>query len=324
MFEVSWGELIVLSGVATAVIGPRDLPRVFRTVGTQVGRIVGLLQGARARADQFAAKNELRQLQNELRSELRQLDQVRTELAVAASSQGIVGRGLGASVASANRTSNARASAITPNQKPSFTNVATGTMGAASMAGIADGAVSGLLTSPASPSPSLPARSNGGDADASTEMFEFSIPASATVSASDASSSESIEVIGRTGPTSAPTSATVSAEDMGSGIPPSEGGGTAAILAPQVVSERATMEEEWDKQGIGFRSVAERGEWMGTQANVEGTSGMTGSQILENIIKQNLIFDQYDRVVGEQEREVQERVERIKAKRSGTKDEKKG
>jgi hypothetical protein len=72
-------------------------------IGRQVGRVVGVLQGARARADRFTADNELRQLQNELRSSLRELDTVRGELAVAASGSGLMGRGLGSMVPGANR-----------------------------------------------------------------------------------------------------------------------------------------------------------------------------------------------------------------------------
>lgn len=84
-------------------IGSKDLPRATRFLGTQVGRAVGLLQGARVRADRFTAQSELRQLQNELRSGLRELDAVRSEVAVAVSSQGVVGRNLGATVPGANR-----------------------------------------------------------------------------------------------------------------------------------------------------------------------------------------------------------------------------
>ena len=75
-----------------------------RMLGRQVGRVVGVLQGARARADRFTADNELRQLQNELRSSLRELDTVRGELAVAATGSGLTGRGLGSMVPGANRT----------------------------------------------------------------------------------------------------------------------------------------------------------------------------------------------------------------------------
>lgn len=104
MFEISWGELGVLVGVTTFLIGKQDLPRAARYAGTYVGRVVGLLQGARARADRFAANHELKQLQNELRSGLRELDVVKSELATSLSSRGMMGRTLGSTVSGVNRT----------------------------------------------------------------------------------------------------------------------------------------------------------------------------------------------------------------------------
>lgn len=103
MFESSWSEIFVMTGLCLALVGRKDLPKVSRFMGEQVGRVVGLLQGARLRADRFAAQNELRQLQNELRAGLRELDAVKAEIAVAASSRGTIGRTLGATVPSANR-----------------------------------------------------------------------------------------------------------------------------------------------------------------------------------------------------------------------------
>ena len=94
MFDsVSWGELTVVIGLGLFVIGKKDLPKAAHMAGTQVGRVVGLLQGARARADRFAAHNELRQLQRELQSGLRELDLVKSELAVSMSGR-TVGGGL--------------------------------------------------------------------------------------------------------------------------------------------------------------------------------------------------------------------------------------
>jgi Sec-independent protein translocase protein TatA len=104
MFDIGWGETFVVIGVSFYFIGRKDLPRAARFMGTHVGRVVGLLQGARVRADRFAAQSELRQLQNELRSGLRELDAVRSEMAIAVSSQGLVGRTLGATVAGVNKS----------------------------------------------------------------------------------------------------------------------------------------------------------------------------------------------------------------------------
>jgi Sec-independent protein translocase protein TatA len=99
MFNISWGETFVIAGLGIALIGRHDLPKAAYFVGKQTGRLVGLLQGARIRADQYAAASDLQQLQNELRSGLRELDQVKSELAVATS----VNRSLGTMVPSANR-----------------------------------------------------------------------------------------------------------------------------------------------------------------------------------------------------------------------------
>jgi len=108
------------------------------------------------------------------------------------------------------------------------------------------------------------------------------------------------------------------------------------------------MEDEWNKQGIGFRARAERGSWKQDDAAAVGLAGggggsslfgnfgvgggdenssgavaaavadttrATGSELLEDLERQCLIFDQYDRVVGEQEAEMQRRVDRIREER---------
>ncbi|GAX11654.1 hypothetical protein FisN_7Lh014 [Fistulifera solaris] len=104
MFDISWGEMGILIGVTTFFIGKQDLPKAARYAGTYVGRFVGFIQGARARADRFAANHELKQLQNELRSGLRELDVVKSELATSLSSRGMMGRTLGSTVKGVNRT----------------------------------------------------------------------------------------------------------------------------------------------------------------------------------------------------------------------------
>lgn len=238
MFDVSWGELFMIGVAGAALAGRKDLPSACRYAGTQLGRIVGLLQGARARADRFAGNNELQQLQNELRSGLRELDQVKTELAVAASTQGMFGRTLGATTASANRVVNRTVTAAT--------------------------------------TPST-----------SKNRSQFNPPVRITNN---------------------------NIQDLAMSPPPHQLPSISrSDLPPVAQTERAVMEDEWQKQGIGFRSRAEQGVWMGN-SDSEG-SPKTGSELLENIIKHNLIFDQYDRVVGEQEAQMQERVDSFKGRR---------
>lgn len=221
MFDTSWSEIFVMTGLCLALVGRKDLPKASRFAGTQVGRVVGLLQGARVRADRFAQQNELRQLQNELRAGLRELDMVKAEIAVAASSKGTIGRTLGATVSGVNRN-------ITPL------------------------AVSG---------------SDGGGGMTPSAFVSSMMPVEASAQG-------------------APSSAEMPSADV---VRP---------LAPRSHSVAAVAEDEWQKQGIGFKSRAEQ---MGSE--------MGGSKILSNLIQQSLIFDQHDRVVQEQQEALQSKVE---------------
>jgi len=95
MFDISFGETCVLVGFAITIIGSKDLPPTSRFIGIQIGRVVGFLQGARTRADKFAADNALKSLQNELRSGLRELDAIKREMSIATSSKCFIEKDLG-------------------------------------------------------------------------------------------------------------------------------------------------------------------------------------------------------------------------------------
>ena len=94
-------------------------------------------------------------------------------------------------------------------------------------------------------------------------------------------------------------------------------------LAPRNQSVAAVAEEEWEKQGIGFRSRAEAGTgaWEGLGGggkkigSGEGISAVGGgAALIADLIQQSLIHDQYDRAVQEQDDMVEKRAERIKEK----------
>ena len=38
MFDMSWGEVMVIGAVALIVIGPKDLPKALRTVGSMTAK----------------------------------------------------------------------------------------------------------------------------------------------------------------------------------------------------------------------------------------------------------------------------------------------
>ena len=241
MFNVSWGELVVLAGISLAVIGPRDLPKVAFAAGTQVGRLVGLLQGARARADRFAAQSELKQLQNELRSGLRDLDAVKSELAVSMSPSAMIGRTLGPMTANANNIH--RASAILPPPNPTST----------------------------------PPMSSGTISHTPLDAHSPALLVSTPSTSSSSSPSSSI-----------------------------------------YQSSLAAAEQAWENQGIGFQSAAERGVGLSSGYNRE----QAGSVILSKLLHESLMFDQYDRVVAEQDAVLQSKVSTIQEKYEAKKNEK--
>jgi len=300
MFDISLAQLMVVGVVGVAVTGRKDLPRAFHFMGSQVGKVVGLLQGVRARADQYAAQNELRQLQNELRSGLRELDQVRMELAVAASSQGMFGRNLGGMTPSANRgrivgggssgsgLSGSSSSSFPPPSLPS-------PGGGGGMSG-----KGGTWNSPTSmkmetrvnpqrlgyPTPFPPSSSSTNRDDDTTQTFSFDIPSTTN------------------GP-----------------IPLSSLPMSSSSLLPTTSSshrrhsEKAALEEEWEKQGIGYQTRAEQLYKDQRQARMESISE---SETLESLIKQQLLWDQYDRVVEEQNSSLQRRIDEARNRKMTT------
>ena len=299
MFDISWGELLLLGTVGVAITGKRDMPKVCRLVGNQVGRVVGLLQGARLRADKFTQHNELRSLQNELRSGLRELDQVKMELAVAASSHGIMGRALGPTTSSANNNSNSN------NNNNNIYRANKNTAGTFPPSMLSSSAVQ-QRPNVASTAADRATTNDGGGTG--MDAFDFHV-----VSSSSSSSDTTKDAHGG-GPQHQQHQQDVDRTTMKIGI------------APEIQTERAVMEEEWDKQGIGFKSRAEQGRWNTTSttaaattaigretsssssSSVPDTTRATGSELLEHLERQVLIFDQYDRVVDQQEQEVQQRI----------------
>lgn len=69
MFDIGWSELLVIGIVALVVIGPKDLPKVFRAVGqmiskvrTMAGEFQGQFQEAMREAEIADLKNEAEKL----------------------------------------------------------------------------------------------------------------------------------------------------------------------------------------------------------------------------------------------------------------------
>ena len=69
MFDIAPVELLVVGLVALVVIGPKDLPRVMRTVGNWVGRARGMARHFRSGIDTMIREAELDEMEKKWKAE---------------------------------------------------------------------------------------------------------------------------------------------------------------------------------------------------------------------------------------------------------------
>ena len=69
MFDIGYSELLIIAVVALIVIGPKDLPKVMRTVGQWVGRARGMARHFRSGIDTMMREAELEEMEKKWREE---------------------------------------------------------------------------------------------------------------------------------------------------------------------------------------------------------------------------------------------------------------
>ncbi len=69
MFDIAPTELLIVGLVALVVIGPKDLPRVLRTVGHWVGRARGMARHFRSGIDTMIREAELEEMDKKWKAE---------------------------------------------------------------------------------------------------------------------------------------------------------------------------------------------------------------------------------------------------------------
>jgi sec-independent protein translocase protein TatB len=98
MFDVGWSEMAVILMVALIVIGPKDLPRVARTVGKWTAKARGMAREFQRSIDDMAREAELQDIKAEM-DKLSRTD-VRHRLEETIDPDGALRRGLAAPVES--------------------------------------------------------------------------------------------------------------------------------------------------------------------------------------------------------------------------------
>lgn len=66
MFDLSWGEMMLIGAVALIVIGPKDLPRTLRAVGQAVGKVKRMASEFQGQFNQAIREAELDSVRKEV------------------------------------------------------------------------------------------------------------------------------------------------------------------------------------------------------------------------------------------------------------------
>lgn len=67
MFDIAWTEMMVIGAVALVVIGPKDLPKVLKTVGALVNKARGMAREFQGGIDEMIRESELDELRKAAR-----------------------------------------------------------------------------------------------------------------------------------------------------------------------------------------------------------------------------------------------------------------
>ena len=66
MFDMGWSELLLVAVLAIVFVGPKDLPRVMRTVGQYVARMRAMVREFQNSFEDLARESELEELRKQV------------------------------------------------------------------------------------------------------------------------------------------------------------------------------------------------------------------------------------------------------------------
>ena len=67
MFDIGWTELLIIAVVAIIVVGPKDLPRMLRSLGRYAGQLRRTAGEFRSQFDEAIRESELDELRSSLK-----------------------------------------------------------------------------------------------------------------------------------------------------------------------------------------------------------------------------------------------------------------
>lgn len=67
MFDIGWTEILIIAVVAIIIVGPKDLPRMLRSLGRYAGQLKRTAGQFRSQFDDAIRESELDELRNSLK-----------------------------------------------------------------------------------------------------------------------------------------------------------------------------------------------------------------------------------------------------------------
>lgn len=66
MFDLGWSELFIIGLITLLVVGPKELPRVLRTISQVLAKLRGLAREFQTSVDEMVRETEIEDLKNEI------------------------------------------------------------------------------------------------------------------------------------------------------------------------------------------------------------------------------------------------------------------
>jgi sec-independent protein translocase protein TatB len=77
MFDIGWMELLLIGVVALIVVGPKELPQLFRTVGQFMGKARGMAREFQRSMEQAANESGLKEASKDLNEAAQGLNSIK-------------------------------------------------------------------------------------------------------------------------------------------------------------------------------------------------------------------------------------------------------
>ncbi|MFO0988547.1 MAG: Sec-independent protein translocase protein TatB [Alphaproteobacteria bacterium] len=74
MLDFGWSQMMLIAGVALVVLGPKELPKVIKTVTEWAGKARSLAREFRSSVDEMMRETELKNLKEEFESGVRKAE----------------------------------------------------------------------------------------------------------------------------------------------------------------------------------------------------------------------------------------------------------